>query len=486
MKKNRNFTNLSFIPLHFSDKLGIINREGITGVVTLWSRIDWVKDMLREAGIDLSEETSPIAVIGNLYGNGLPELLRNLLYNPQINTIIICGKDRSNSSEELTNFFLKGLETVEFLSEKKNRIIGTNRIIDDMVTPGMFLKKPVIFHAGDLKTEESKKKLQEFINSLRYTDNRLQERIEIPLPTVKVKMFPSNPRNHNILAKNQLDAWIELIFRLHRFGNLVHLRKGDRQELQNVKVIVEEPSWIEDDKLQKFGFKPDEFKNYYDTFLNTTLPPDTSYTYGNRIGEWFNRDTVNDCIDNLNKDPEDRKSFISLWDSGKDISSSSGHPCLVSLFFRKFDNKLTLTTIFRTHNSLDAWLKNFYGLMKVRDKVCERTGMKPGAITVISQSISIDTRRIDVAKSIASQKRFALKEDPNGNFNIELQNEEIVINHYYNGVLINTYRGKNPMKLQHQLARDNAVSDVSHAVYLGRMLERAFNCLQRGEEFIQG
>ena len=103
---------MEFNPLHFADRLTIINPHGTIGVVTLWSKVDYVIERFRQAGVDLDPATSPIAVFGTLYGNGLREMLRNLLYNPQIQTLLICGNDRSGSREELQKFFELGLEPV--------------------------------------------------------------------------------------------------------------------------------------------------------------------------------------------------------------------------------------------------------------------------------------------------------------------------------------------------------------------------------------
>ena len=95
---------MEFQPLYFADKLQIINPHGTIGVVTLWSKVDYVIERFRQAGVDLDPTTSPIAVFGNLYGNGLREMLRNLLYNPQIQVLLICGNDRSGSRRELRKF----------------------------------------------------------------------------------------------------------------------------------------------------------------------------------------------------------------------------------------------------------------------------------------------------------------------------------------------------------------------------------------------
>ena len=104
--------SMNFIPLYFQDKLTIINPAGTIGVLTLWSKVDYVMEKFHQVGWDLNPDTSDIAVFGTLYGNGLRELLRNLLYNPQIQYLLVCGRNRSGSLEEFQAFFQKGLEEV--------------------------------------------------------------------------------------------------------------------------------------------------------------------------------------------------------------------------------------------------------------------------------------------------------------------------------------------------------------------------------------
>jgi len=98
-------TRFKFEPLYCAEKLRIVNPYGTIGIITLWSGIDYIERLLRNAGVNLNPDTSPIAVIGTLYGNGLRELLRNLLYNPQIDSLILFGRNRSGSAEDLIAFF---------------------------------------------------------------------------------------------------------------------------------------------------------------------------------------------------------------------------------------------------------------------------------------------------------------------------------------------------------------------------------------------
>jgi thymidylate synthase len=481
-------TDLEFVPLYFGNKLSIINPRGRVGIITLWSRLDSVQTRLHSLGIDLRPETSKIAVIGNLYGNGLPQLLRNLLYNPQIRDLVVCGSNRSGSAEELIAFFENGLEETEYLGEPMTRIRGTNRIIDEMVTPGTFVEKPRIAQFGDLRDKASGSNLYNHIQSLDPPPPATTDRIEIGMPEVSVTRYPSEPRNHNIVADGPLEAWRELVFRLVRFGHLVHLRKGDRQELQNVRVVVRKPAPDDADNLRQFNFALDDLIQYQQDMLVGPLPDDHSYTYGNRIREHFGFDALPKFAERLRENPEDRDCYLALWDSRHDIDAEDA-PCLVSMFFRVFDGRLTLTATYRTHNALDAWMRNVYGLMKAQEIVACDAGLEIGPLTVISHSISVDPGRYDFAKRVADSRGFAVDIDPNGQFTVSVDHDagEIVLHHTSNeGVPLHEYRARKAERIQHELARDCAVSDINHAIYVGRQLAKAERCLETGEEFVEG
>lgn len=490
--------NMEWVPLHFGDQLTVINPEGTVGIVTLWSRVDYVLRQLQSCGVNLDPSTSPIAVLGTLYGNGLRELLRNLLYNPQIDTLLLYGRDRSGSAEELAAFFAKGLEPhadrafgvdyepVEGLEiPKVMHIRGTNRALDSLVRPEQFQRPPRVLFMGDPQKPASSKRLRAFLHDYQPFSDPVPPRREIPLPQVRIVSFPSNPRQHTICADEPLTAWKELVYRIHRFGIPVRLAKGERRELQNVKVVVEKPAPVPTDQLRVYGFDEDHLRRYQKDILSGVLGEDETYNYGHRLRTYFGLDSLNAAADRLRNDPEDRKSYAVLWDPWRDLVTSKGHPCLVSLFFRRFQNHLTLTAVFRTHNALDAWLVNFYGLMAIRNHVCSVCEMSPGAITVFSHSITIDTRQLDRAALIASGTGFRINEDPMGYFRITLDEEAIVAEHRIEDVTLKVYRHSKASRIQHEIYRDGAVSDINHAIYLGRQLARAEFCLKENREFVQ-
>lgn len=475
---------LTFEPLYYGDRLRVVNPCGDVGVVTLWSQVDQAVLVFEKGGVDLGTATSRIAVIANLFGNGLPQMLRNMLWNPQIRHLIVLGKDLSGSRQELLNFFDIGLEEVEYLGSRAHRIADTKRIIDPTVQPADFDPKPCIYALGQLGDADTPAKLREVLSALPAPEPASCERRNVPIPQTEVSRYPSNPRNHNVVATGPLEAWQEVVFRLVRFGYLTKLRKGERLELQNVRVVVESPVEDAEEQLAAFGFSLAHFRDYGRRMLDAVRPADLPYTYGNRIRGHFRYggepvDSLAIAGERLRNDAESRHAYVATWDNSLDLPTGKRCPCLVSLFFRRFEERLTLTACFRTHNAMDAWLENVYGLMSLQREVANRAGMEPGPVTVISHSISVDAALLDKARMVADEYKRAgawkeLRFDPNGSFAITIDKAagELIVEHSYQGMAIAQYRGKSAEEIERQLVRDAALSQVSHALYLGRELAR--------------
>src|SRR3989344_5451233 len=97
-------------PEFVKDKLNIINPKGHSAIVTLWTKPSDIWNKLLEIYPRLFQEDSPLVTITSLYGNGLPQMLANLVYNPQIQYIAITGNDTKvvPSSTYLLNFLQQG------------------------------------------------------------------------------------------------------------------------------------------------------------------------------------------------------------------------------------------------------------------------------------------------------------------------------------------------------------------------------------------
>jgi len=482
---------VKFEALYYQDRLKIVNPEGDVAITTLWSKVESAYQILEEAGVDLAPATSRIGPIANLYGNGLPQMLRNLLWNPQITHILILGKNLSGSREWILNFFEHGLEEVEFLGAKAFRIRNTTRTIDGCVQPQNFLHLPEFTVLGDVGDPATKVGLKTFFDGLPPQKACEETRVEPPpIPEPVVSRFPSEPRSHTIVRDTPMEAWTELIFRLFRFGhrNMVAKKSGPegRVELQNIKAIIEKPVEEADEILQQYGFSLEKFQGYQQRILDPNKPADLAYTYGNRLRGYFpNVDSLEIVGRRLKEKPESRHAYIALWDNARDLPEGTDTPCFVSAFFRKFEGKLTLTTTFRSHNAMEAWPENVYGLIAILRFVAEKAGIEPGALTVFSHSISIDVSSLEKARKIATSKesdevhdpatgKLGPRMDPNGAFTTTFDRAtwEIVVEHSYDGMKLNEYRGKSAEEIERQLGRDVALSEISHALYLGREIAR--------------
>jgi thymidylate synthase len=402
----------------------------------------------------------------------------------------------------LANFFDLGLESVvtaeglipaivRYRSPEPGvnvvpaRIRQTRRIMDNLVQRDHFRRPPKLFLLGDPQDEATLKQIRKFFADYRPLALPLPDRLEIPLPEVELEYFPGNPRGHLVVRDTPLAAWKEMLYLMTRFGQRVTLKKGDRLELQHVKVVVEKPRFEGEEQLRAAHLAPERLRHYQEEILRGEMRHDETYNYGHRLRAYFGLDALAACAERLKKDPEDRKSYVSLWDTSRDLTVKEGRPCLVSLFFRKFEDKLTLSAVFRTHNAMDAWLLNVYGLMAIQAWVAERAGLPTGAIVVLSHSLGLDPRELDRALMIIGKRPFKVRLDPMGYFRVTLDEGEIIVEHRFEDVTLKEYRGRTALSLQHQIARDVALSDINHAIYLGRQLAKAEMALQEGREFVQ-
>ncbi len=75
----------------------------------------------------------------------------------------------------------------------------------------MFAEKPRIVTVGELRDQASREKLCRYVRDVRPGEPASLARVDVELPEVKISHYPSEPRNHNIVADTPLAAWRNLI-----------------------------------------------------------------------------------------------------------------------------------------------------------------------------------------------------------------------------------------------------------------------------------
>jgi hypothetical protein len=487
---------LRFEPLHFADRLRVVNPEGDVGLVTLWSPREAVERKLTEVDPAILDPVrSRVAAIGSLYGDGMYAMLCNLLHNPQVGHLIALGTQAGPSTtDDLEALFARGLEDATLLERPVRRIPGTGRVFPaDPAFDVERLRAGLTFHhLGRLSSETLPDALRTLLAELPRADvATLPPRIAVALGTGEEttrERQPSDVLGHQVARRRPLDVWEELVVRAMRFGREVPVGDGTRLELLNVKAVVREPADDPPQALEAFGVRPGDLRAYQRAILDGSPPDGIAYTYGHRL-RGHTLDTLAEATALLRAEPATRRAYISLWDNAIDLHAGPGAatPCLTTVWLRIAEGALTLTATYRAHNLLSAWLLNVYGLMAVQRHVGDALGLPPGPVTVLSHALGInpDDSRYALARDVEARwtrdddrdraaGKASMREDPHGYFVVSADPEagELIAEHRYEGLLVKTYRARRAETIMHEVAADMAVSLVSHALWLGGELRR--------------
>jgi thymidylate synthase len=479
------------ILLHYADKVDVHNSRGHIGILTLWSRKDVILKQLEPL-------PASVAAIANFYGDGISQLLVNLLYNPQIRVLHVVGANRSGSLDDLRAYFNNGIEEVQIGGTIQKRIRGTSRLINVALDgPDMFLGDGprIIVHdnVADLKATLA----ADITNLLPVRRPRQCVNLIEPI----VDQYPSIQTGHQVVGDDLLDAWRELLFYIVRFGQPVQLTKGARRELYNVKVLVRDSHGLLDDAAyQALSLDKARILQTAHLLLVPVLPDDTAYTYGHRLHRYFGKSAIEVVCARLAADREDRKCYISLWDTAQDLAAPDAPdisaPCWVGAFWRitpphplDGSSQLLLSATFRTHRAYTAWVENAHALAYLNAIIADRVGRKlgakliPGPLTIYSQSISVDPAQLSMVQGIISSRKWRMRDDGRGQLTFSLDKGKIVVEHKLDGLLLRRYTGTRAEPLAHQLALDAVVSDLGHALYIGRQLGKLEECLKYGLKY---
>lgn len=456
------------------EKLNIVNPNGQAGIVTLWTKPWEVWNQIQKRAPALLEKDSPLVTLTSLYGNGLPQMLSNLANNPQIQFLAVTGKDTPAvpSYTYLKNFLEQGIEN--------GRIAGTQFPLNSQLTPEIF---------KNLRVERfSLENLEALVNFMSQQPKPVSEadRKPIYLQEPEFKDFPSDITSHQISAETPTKAWMELMYRINRFGKDIIIEKGKRRALFNLSVNIANPSPEGEEELKRLGFDLKELQAYREGIIRPELPQGVSYTYGNRMRSYFGIDSLETIVQRLKKDPKDRRCFLTTWDNLTDLDpkdrSDGSAPCLTSIYFVKDEDKLRLSADFRTHNAVSAWLLNQYGLRAIQEYVAKETGIPEGSMNVRSRWIGIDpedARTNSSLELIKSSRTTPIDiTDPRGYLVFSTGEGKIIAEHYaQSGEKLTTYQGATAKEVKDKLREVSAFDNPDHSVWIGYELARAHHKL---------
>ncbi len=475
-------------PIFFKDSLLVGSPESNVGICILW---------MKKEALEKRIPKRLYHVMGNLYTTqGINPMVKNILSNPKIRHIVVCGPDLTKSGDAMLNFMKGGMD-----SDRK--IIGSSGYIDSDITDELlesFRRNVEVIDARgkenmltEILEEASKTALEPFMEPVFLT--------ELKTP---VAATYSEEVSLRVSGKSISETWLNILDLVLKFGEEKKSEYGLRQkEVINIIGVIEGG---EEDLPEWMNVSEKDIESYYRGFFSPEKDAQVDYTYGERlfkyslghVGGQFAKEaktTINQVkfvINKIKEHPYTRRAVAVTWKHEKDPASSTP-PCLTQITWNVGHGKLHQTAVFRSHDIFGAWVLNIVALRKLQELVARETGMPPGFLTVISNSAHIYENYWQDATNLVHDhhhgKFLAFEQDRNGYFiiGVDEKNKEIVVEHFLmdgrsSG---NVFKGRKAQTLYRKIINENLVSKMDHAAYLGHELARAQAALEENEKFVQ-
>ncbi len=487
-------------PSYFKDRLIIDNLDSNVGIATLWMPKENVAEVLKPGSF---------SVCGQLYTKrGISPLLRNVLANPKIRYLVVCGLDRQGSGEALIKYFENGVVPEEHAGDVKGW-----KIIDD---DEALLDKEITLEALELvrhhvKIIDLRKKPLEVIAEHIATLEKLPPFAEpqyFPevLPPV-VEQYPSDMSVFKIRRDYIGDSWIDILKVLHRFGHQIPGMYGNVKLVHNICVVIEK----EDPDGPKFydflNFKKDALEKYIEGFFDKDKR-DEPYTYGERLFDWDGLDQVAIMTEKLQRFPYDRGALAVLWKPHKDnFPPEKSHiqkngqtkgwrvPCLVMVAGQCLGDSFNMTAFFRSNDMFGAWPLNAFALRTLQKQISQKIGKSLGSLTTISHVAELYEIDWDSTTKIIQENNKLDRTcmyDSRSYYIVEVVGEEIHLTFMTPDGAQEIAKfiedGKKPKIARDMCAmaiRDMLISDLGAAADLGRQLAKAEAAVKLGLKFEQ-
>jgi thymidylate synthase len=470
-------------PVFYGDLLKIGNPDSNVVVCTLWTPKDVIYNKIPK---------EKYCVCGNLYtAQGINPLIKNILSNPKIRYIILCGKEMTDSGASLLNFMEKGVD-------ENMKIIGSNAYIDSNIGFDMIEKIRKNITVIDMRGKEDE--IVDTIDTLpckeAFSEPVLIERDETTYPTV------SDENAFLIRGKTIAEIWLNILDIIMKFGEEKPSEYGIKQkEILDVMAVIE----TQEEKIMPWlKFTDEDLKRYYQKFFSSEKSESLSYTYGERLFKYplvsakeksteeikSTFDQIEGIVERLRKTPYTRRAIAFTWNMNIDTKSENP-PCLTQISWNIKNNLLYQTAVLRSNDMFGAWPMNAFALKELQKKIADRLNLKTGYLIMISNSAHIYENNWKECREILQKffvdKMMSFEQDKLGYFVISIENEEIVVQHHINDGRKSdfVFRGKSAIELYRRILHENLVSRFDHAAYLGKELIRAEIALRENKKYFQ-
>jgi len=464
-------------PIFYKDDLKISNLDSSIGICTLWTKKDIIFTRLSE---------NKYAVCGNLYTiQGINPMIKNILANPRIRKIVLCGADLMKSGEALINFIKYGID-------ENRKIINSSGFIDDDINQELVESLRNNIEIIDMRGRE--REIPLVLSNLDDNPTPFMEPIFIKeVDTIKAETY-SEETSFKVIGKSIGETWLKMLDIVMKFGEVKGTEYNmNQREVINLIAIVEG----DDEKISDWlPITEEDLENYFANFFGEAEDFGVTYTYGERLtaypfrsGKRLNQ--IEYAVSYLKENKNTRRAIAFVWNVEKDSFIGNEPPCITQISWLVKNNKLYQTAIIRSSDVYGAWHINAFGLRRIQREIAEKVGLELGSLITISISAHVYENNWKEAENILNKfyrgKQMLLEEDKNGYFLIKLENDEIVVEHRVSDGRKSSYefKGKKAQVLYKKILNENLISRMDHAAYLGYELARAEDALKKVKPFVQ-
>jgi thymidylate synthase len=364
-------------PILYKDILRVKDPKHHLGVCSLWTTRDVVQKILDDV---------PYNVIGNLYSaQGINAMIRNVMANPHIRTIVVWGSEMSLSGHSLLQFMDKGIDS-------HRRIMGgrgeLEKEIPDRVIELFRTKVKVV----DMRGKDAATFKQEVAQLANQKKQPFVDKAQVfPKSEPTVTILPSEQTGFRVAGKTVAQTWLRLLNEIYKYGRPKHTRYSQNNELKeilNLTAVVTD----EDPEQEYFPaylpFTIPELKSYYAELLTDREIPGVAYNYGKLLRKDFGIDQVAEVKKILKKRPDSKKMAMTLiWpEKYWHDAQTSDTPCLTQIFGSVQDKKFFLTAHFRSQDMVHGWPRNTFALRKLQKDIADSADYLMGPLTMITHS----------------------------------------------------------------------------------------------------
>jgi len=260
-------------PIYFKENLILGNPKSEVGIVTLFTSTKKIVEKIDKNLFCLS---------GQLYSKeGINFILRNILANPSIRYLIVCGTEISGSGKALIDFFEKGID-------KDYKILGYEFALIHKEIPKEALE--LVRKNVQIKNLIGIDNPQEIIKTIKscpfigkpfsesqiFPDHKEQE----------ISIFPTDESIFKINEKYIGTAWLRILKLILRYGSINDTWYGNKaRELFNIAAVISNENPF-DPKMFPWLQITEKDIEKYNLYIMNPEKGDELYSYGERLWDY--------------------------------------------------------------------------------------------------------------------------------------------------------------------------------------------------------